>query len=92
MKDKKEILSICERMLLEATEQEANERVILFLRQQNFSKVQTILLFSKATGMSMDQAKLVVHFSQAWQDVQALDTAFHRTLERVLLDTDIPVD
>jgi ribosomal protein L7/L12 len=57
-----------------------NEIVLGFLRERGFNKLDSIKALIGATGMSLGDAKNIVHHSRAWQDSFARDEEFHASL------------
>ena len=58
----------------------SHEIVLGFLRERGFDKLDSIKALISATGMSLKDAKNIVHQSRAWQDTFAKDEAFHASL------------
>lgn len=57
-----------------------HEIVLGFLRERGFNKLDSIKALISATGMSLADAKNVIHHSRAWQDSFARDEEFHAFL------------
>jgi hypothetical protein len=57
-----------------------HEIVLGFLRERGFNKLDSIKALISATGMSLGNAKGIVHHSRAWQDSFARDEEFHASL------------
>jgi hypothetical protein len=57
-----------------------HEIVLGFLRERGFNKLDSIKALINATGMSLNDAKSIVHHSRAWQDTFARDEEFHASL------------
>ena len=57
-----------------------HEIVLGFLRERGFNKLDSIKALIGATGMSLGDAKSIVHHSRAWQDSFARDEEFHASL------------
>jgi ribosomal protein L7/L12 len=57
-----------------------HELVLGFLRQRGFNKLDSIKVLVSATGISLGDAKNIVHDSRAWQDSFARDEEFHASL------------
>ena len=60
------------------------EDVLSTLRKRGLSKVQSIKVVVAVTGLGPNEAKELVHFSQAWQDARAAGELLHEEIERVL--------
>lgn len=56
---------------------------VAFLRREGFSKIESIYVFVHERGLSLSEAKLVVHTSDTWSDVRDRDDQFHEDLIRV---------
>jgi ribosomal protein L7/L12 len=54
--------------------------VLGFLRERGLNKPDSIKALISATGMSLGDAKNIVHHSRAWQDSFARDEEFHASL------------
>ena len=79
MKDKEEVLARCKTEY----EREHNiESVLLLLRENGYSKVQSIKTLIETLQIPIDEAKRVVHLSQAWRDRYHTDEKFHDLLEK----------
>jgi len=50
------------------------------LRERGFNKLDSIKALISATGMSLGEAKNIVHHSRAWQDSFARDEEYHASL------------
>jgi len=61
-----------------------NEDIVAFLRAQGCSKVESMTIVARAFGLGLNEAKEIVHLSQAWSDVRSRDDRFHQTLEKGL--------
>jgi ribosomal protein L7/L12 len=59
----------------------STEEVLTFLRQRGATKVESIRLLSELSGLTADEAKLAVHWSDTWRDVRAADDELHATIE-----------
>jgi ribosomal protein L7/L12 len=53
---------------------------IAFLRGEGFSKVGSIGVLAEHRGVSLSEAKVLVHTSEAWIDVRERDDRFHDEL------------
>lgn len=60
------------------------EGVLRFLRAKGCSKVDSISILIELAGVSLAEAKRVVHFSDAWRDVRENDEALHELMERAV--------
>jgi hypothetical protein len=56
------------------------EEVLRYLRSNGFSVLDSIKVTMRLTGVSLAEAKQVVHTSEAWSDRRAMHDAFHRGL------------
>jgi hypothetical protein len=77
-------------LIKEADMQEANREILLNeeiqealrqLRANGLSVVETIRLVIEVKGESLEEAKRIVHFSDAWEDMREVYDDFHRALE-----------
>jgi ribosomal protein L7/L12 len=57
-----------------------HEIVLGFLRERGFNKLDSMKALISVTGMSLGDAKNIVHHSRAWQDSFARDEEFHASL------------
>ncbi|HLH34522.1 MAG TPA: hypothetical protein VKX41_07595 [Alloacidobacterium sp.] len=57
-----------------------HEIVLGFLRERGYNKIDSIKALVSAAGMSLGDAKNIVHHSRAWQDSFARDEEFHASL------------
>jgi ribosomal protein L7/L12 len=57
-----------------------HEIVLGFLRERGFNKLDSMKALVNTTGMSLGDAKNIVHHSRAWQDTFAKDEEFHASL------------
>ena len=62
---------------------ETREDVLVFLRQQTNSKVMSMAVLCKAQDITLQDAKRIVHFSKAWEDVRARDSDFLAALDQM---------
>ena len=60
------------------------EAVVADLKNEGFSRVDSIRAVVEITGASLGDAKLIVHRSQAWEDVRQETEDFHVALETEL--------
>lgn len=67
-------------------EGKSDEKILSFLRTQECSKVESMVIFAQAFGLNLGQAKETVHMSQTWADVRERDDRFHDSLEQGLRD------
>ncbi len=54
------------------------EGVVLFLREQTGKKLVSIVVLKRLLNISMGEAQLVVHTSEAWSDVRERDERFEQ--------------
>ena len=73
------LLTTCKKMLVEG---KPVEDVLGYLRTQGCSKTDSIIILTKAKGLSLTEAKRLVHFSNVWADVRDRDEEFHELLEQ----------
>ena len=57
-------------------EKKSLESVISFLRDDGFSKTQSIVMINEITGLSLKEATFLVHSSNVWIDVFQSDSEF----------------
>lgn len=57
------------------------EATLAVLRREGFTKVQSVRATVDVLGKPLDQAKALVHESQAWADRRGPDEAFHASLD-----------
>ncbi len=70
------------RTLLESAD--GVQAAIAFLREQGESKIGSIRALVAVGGMTLREAKRVVHCSATWRDKQSADEALHQSLEETL--------
>lgn len=70
MQNKEFLVESCKNMLAEGKDLEL---ILGFLKKYGCSKTQSIVILKDIQGISLDEAKSLVHFSQAWQDVSKID-------------------
>ena len=56
------------------------DEVLMFLREQGCSKIDSMWLLEDVAGMTDCEAKKAVHFSAAWNDVRDRDEQFQEEL------------
>jgi hypothetical protein len=59
------------------------DEVLVRLRQRGLNKIDCIVVLREVTGMSLGDAKRVVHLSPAWADRREQDDALHEALSRM---------
>lgn len=64
---------------------EDTQTILWFLRKNSLSKIESIRILMELKGISLAEAKELVHFSQAWQDVQKDDEKFQELLEKIVV-------
>jgi ribosomal protein L7/L12 len=68
----------------------ANHEIVLgFLRERGFNKLDSIKALVNATGMSLNNAKGIVHHGRAWQDTFSRDEEFHASLLKAVQALDL---
>jgi len=75
------VASDAERLLQSGAD---HEIVLAFLRERGFNKLDSIKALVGISGISLGDAKNVVHNSRAWQDVFTRDEEFHASLEKAV--------
>ena len=70
-------LDECRRMLSTG---EDIETVLAFLRRSSASKIESMAVLIELQALSPDEAKIAVHYSEAWRDTRDTDEALHRDL------------
>ena len=76
------LLDHARRMLSEGQDLET---IISLLRESGCHKNDSIRIIRELIGVSLGEAKDIVHFSNAWKDVKERDEAFHDVLEEAIL-------
>jgi len=61
-----------------------HDLVLGFLREKGLNKLASIKALVKTTGVSLGNAKEIVHHSRVWQDVYERDTKFHEQLWKLV--------
>ncbi len=59
----------------------STDDILAFLRQQGATKVESIRLLIELAGLTNEEAKLAVHWSDAWRDTREADEELHATVE-----------
>lgn len=77
----REMLDECKAFLSRGS---ALEDVLCFLRKAGASKIDSIIALRELTAFSPRQAKIIVHFSRAWQDLARPHEDFHTRLLEAL--------
>lgn len=62
------------------------EEVLAELRRKGLSKVESIAVLARVSGMALGRAKNVVHHSQAWRDLREDHERFDESLGAALED------
>lgn len=57
------------------------DTVLEQLRKERFSQVQSIKATAERLGISLGEAKRIVHVSTAWADVRSGNDSFHQALD-----------
>ena len=60
------------------------EKVLDYLRRNNYSKTQSMILLTEIMDVNLGKAKEIVHFSQAWQEEREAHEQFHELIEKFL--------
>jgi len=63
-----------------------NDLILGFLREKGFNKIASIKTLVKATGISLGNAKEIVHHSRVWQDLYERDEEFHEQLSNLVAE------
>jgi ribosomal protein L7/L12 len=61
-----------------------HEIVLGFLRERGFNKLESIKTLISTTGISLNEAKQIVHNSRAWQDTFSRDEELHASLMKAV--------
>ena len=69
----RELTTTCKRMLQEGRD---SDSIIWFLREQTGKKTISMAVMARILDISLGEAKLLVHRSQAWADVRERDERF----------------
>lgn len=59
------------------------DTVLEQLRAEGFSQAQSIKATVERLGVSLAEAKTIVHLSPAWQDVRSANDRLHQSLDEV---------
>jgi ribosomal protein L7/L12 len=78
MQDSVSLSKQCENLLAAGKSQ---DEIILFLRTQGCSKVESIAVLANSLGIGLGQAKKVVHLSVVWADTRERDEKIQTSLE-----------
>ncbi|MCO5068797.1 MAG: hypothetical protein M9910_08990 [Kiritimatiellae bacterium] len=78
MKNQSELLRYCQQVLKDGANQ---EDIVRYLRTQGLSKVTSLPVLVQVLGISLDQAKQLVHSSATWNDVRIRDEKFQTSLD-----------
>jgi hypothetical protein len=49
------------------------EKILQYLRQNGCTKIDSVRVIAEVKGSTIDDAKLIVHYSKTWEDVQKRD-------------------
>jgi uncharacterized protein with ParB-like and HNH nuclease domain len=60
------------------------ESILVFLKEDGYSKTQSILIVKKMNNFSLDKAKEIVHFSKTWKEDQEFDTDLNQRFYEVI--------
>lgn len=55
--------------------------VLEALRKEGFSQTESIKATVERLGVSLEEAKKIVHLSEAWADVCSVNDSFHKGLD-----------
>jgi len=80
------LIEQCKSML---TDRHTTEDILLFLRSNNCSKIDSIRALILLKDISLREAKETVHFSETWKDTKDTDEKLHAGLEAILSDDQI---
>lgn len=58
-----------------------SEDIVLFLRAQGCSKVESIAAIARILEVALGRAKEIVHTSKTWEDIRERDDRFHDSLD-----------
>jgi len=64
----------------------STESILSFLKESGCSKIDSMRVLMELMGLSLGEAKQVVHLSEAWRDTRDSDDRFHESLQRVAED------
>jgi ribosomal protein L7/L12 len=56
------------------------ESILIYLKENGYSKTQSIVVIKEINNLCLGEAKELVHFSQAWKDKQEFDTDLNQRL------------
>ena len=62
------------------------ENVIAHLKNNGVSKLQTMRVFCELANISIDEAKRIVHLSQAWKSAYEKDEKLRAVLEKYAVE------
>jgi ribosomal protein L7/L12 len=74
------LIEACRPML---TSGNNTESVLTFLKESGCSKIESMRVLIELMGLSLGEAKQVVHLSEAWRDTRDRDDSFHESLQRL---------
>jgi len=60
------------------------EDILVFLRHQGATKVESIRLLIELAKLSNEEAKLAVHWSDTWRDTRETDEELHASVEEAV--------
>ena len=86
MTTKNKLIQRSKQMLNEG---ETLENVLSFLRHNQCSKTQTIVLLKEIQNISLDKSKTRVHFSQTWQDTRESDEELNQRFHEILTNDNV---
>jgi hypothetical protein len=63
------------------------EGILLFLRRNGASKIESMRVLMELIGLSNELAKLVVHHSNTWRDTRCSDERLHEQFQSMVVAT-----
>ena len=79
------LVAECQRLLAEGM---GAEEIIGMLRYRGCSKIDSIAIMKLSMAIPLNQAKKLVHFSKAWEDLRDAHDKFHDSLEQALQEAE----
>jgi len=80
MEQDKEIKSNCIKIFNETKD---IEYVLTYLRDNGYSKIQSVQTLIELQKTDLGKAKRIVHLSKSWADMYSRDEKFHDAIEKV---------
>ena len=82
--------SLSQEAKLRIQRRDSMDDILAYLRSQGANKIDTIIVLRDSAAMGLKEAKNIVHFSTAWNDVKERDESIWDELESELKQIDSP--